>query len=50
MDGILIKELVVQEEYFHFANHRIIFLSMKKAAEKGELIDVVDGNDIPSCY
>ncbi|MBM7601405.1 replicative DNA helicase [Virgibacillus halotolerans] len=40
-DGILFKELLVQEAHFYYANHRRIFRAMKEVSDQNDFIDMV---------
>lgn len=41
LDGTLFRNLILNEEHFYNANHRLIFRSMKKIAKAEQFIDVV---------
>ncbi|WP_060678696.1 replicative DNA helicase [Virgibacillus halodenitrificans] len=51
LEGTLFNSLQLNEEYFYYKQHRLIFQAMKETAAKGEFVDAVTvttmlGNDI----
>lgn len=41
VDGVLFKELVLEEKHFHDKRHQVIFRAMKEVNDRGEMIDLV---------